>query len=347
MKSISANKWAHEEFGATPLGDVRRTRRLVDMAARAARRPSGKVAVVFDDKSNREGAYDFLESPHVDAGAVAGSMFAATAARAEGETVVFVALDTSMLTLTDVDEAKGFGPIGSPNRPARGLMVMNALAVDPDGVPLGLIDQRFWVRPDPSRGTIAERTERNRHRPFDDKQGAFFVRAAQAAIERLQAVKVVPWFVIDREGDNRNILQALNGMANAFTIRGTKNRCLTSREEERTVRESVARQPVLATDSVRLSTRGEHMARVATVAVRAKQVELRLRRNPLDPSSPLKLYAVVVRETRADGRREDALDWLLYTNAPVTTEEDALRVVRSYRSRWRVEDRKSTRLNSS
>ena len=124
MKTISASKWAREEFGATQLGDVRRTRRLVDMAARAAQRPSGKVAVVFDEKCDREGAYDFLESPHVDAGAVAGSMFAATAERAEGEAVVFVALDTSMLTLTDTGETKGFGPIGSPNFPARGLMVM-------------------------------------------------------------------------------------------------------------------------------------------------------------------------------------------------------------------------------
>lgn len=129
-----------------------------------------------------------------------------------------------------------------------------------------------------------------------------------------------PWFVIDREGDNRNILHALNGMANAFTIRGTKNRCLTSREEERHVRESVARQPVLATDSVTLSARGEHIARVATVTIRAKQVELRLRRHPSEPSSPLKLYAVVVRGTSGDGRHDNALGWLLYTNAPVTTE---------------------------
>jgi hypothetical protein len=338
MTTNAAKKWAREEFGSTQLGDVRRTRRLVDMAARAARRPSGKVAVVFDEKSDREGAYDFLESPHVDAGAVAGSMFAATAARTEGQTVVFVALDTSMVTLTDTGETKGFGPIGSPPRAARGLMVMNALAVDPDGVPLGLIDQRFWVRPPASRGTVAERTERNEQRPFEDKQGAFFVRSAEATIERLQGQKVVPWFVIDREGDSRNILLALSGMACAFTIRGTKNRCLTSRDEERNVRESVAQRSVLATDAVRLRARGEHAARVATVEIRAHQVELRLRRTALERSQPLKLYAVVVRETGTDGRRADALNWLLYTNAPITTEEEALQVVRSYRARWRVEE---------
>jgi hypothetical protein len=217
-------------------------------------------------------------------------------------------------------------------------MVMNALAVDPDGVPLGLIDQRFWVRPPPSRGTVAERTARNERRPFEDKQGALFVRAAEASIERLRGQNVVPWFVIDREGDNRNILLALNGMANAFTIRGTKNRCLTNREEERNVRESVGQQPVLASESVKLRASGHHAARVATVEIRAKQVELRMRKTAFEPSHPMKLYAVVVEERGVNSRRGDALDWLLYTNAPVTTEEEALLVVRSYRARWRVEE---------
>lgn len=338
MKAATSGKWAREEFGSTALGDVRRTRRLVDMAAQAARRPSGKVAVVFNRKSDREGAYDFLESPQVDAATVAGSMFGATAARAEGEPVVFVVLDVSALTLTDEGEAKGFGPIGSPNRPARGLMVLNAMAVDRDGVPLGLIDQRFWARPAPSRGTLAERVKRNLHRPFEDKQGAFFVRAAEAAIDRLRPSKVIPWFVIDREGDSRDILLALNELPGGFTIRGTKNRLLTSREEERNVRESVLREGVLATESVKLGARSERAARVATVEIRAREVELRLRETPLDQAVPMKLHAVLVRETGPGRRRKDALDWLLYTNAPISTEESAKNIVRSYRARWRVEE---------
>lgn len=56
-----STKWVEEEFGSARLVDVRRTRRLVQMAASAADRPSGKVAVVFDVMSERERAYDFLE----------------------------------------------------------------------------------------------------------------------------------------------------------------------------------------------------------------------------------------------------------------------------------------------
>src|SRR5262249_34010928 len=159
--------------------------------------PSGKAAVVFERARDREGAYDFLESPQVSPNALAESMFSATVERAAGEGIVYVAIDGSSLTLTDEAGEENFGPVGAPNRPARGLMVMNALAVAPSGVPIGLIEQHFWARGEPQPGTIAERTARNQWRPFDDKQGAHFVRAADAAIERLKPAGVRPWIIID------------------------------------------------------------------------------------------------------------------------------------------------------
>ena len=175
MKAGAA-QWARAEFGRARLGDVRRTRRLLVMAAMALRRPSGKVSAVFDRASEREGAYDFLESPLVKPDAVAESIFAATTARARGEERVFVAIDGSSLALSDENGAKGFGTIGSPNRLVRGLMVMNALAVTTEGVPLGLVDQIFWNR-EPAETGLApgDRAERNRNRPFDDKETSYLI----------------------------------------------------------------------------------------------------------------------------------------------------------------------------
>src|ERR1700733_11957367 len=107
--TLGAARWAEGEFGRAQLGDVRRTRRLVMMAAMASRRPSGKVSAVFDRAPDREGAYDFLESPLVTAAAVAESAFAATAERARGQKRVFVAIDGSSLALGDYAGSKGFG----------------------------------------------------------------------------------------------------------------------------------------------------------------------------------------------------------------------------------------------
>jgi hypothetical protein len=51
------------------------------MAEAAARRPAGKVSAVFTRSKEREGAYDFLESPHAPRAAFAESMFMCTAGR--------------------------------------------------------------------------------------------------------------------------------------------------------------------------------------------------------------------------------------------------------------------------
>lgn len=119
------------------------------MAAGAARRPSGKISAVFDKAHEREGAYDFLENPSITADAVAESYFASTVerARCESKALVYVVVDGSSINLTDARSEKDFGPIGSPNCPARGLKVMNALAVSREGVPLGLVDQIFVTPP--------------------------------------------------------------------------------------------------------------------------------------------------------------------------------------------------------
>jgi len=73
------SQWAEDVFGDAELGDVRRTARLVRMAAKAVRRPSGRVSEVYDSAAERQGAYDFLESPHVDMKAIGRAIAASTA----------------------------------------------------------------------------------------------------------------------------------------------------------------------------------------------------------------------------------------------------------------------------
>ena len=194
--------WATKEFGRAPLGDSRRTKRVVKMTVAAASRPSGRVSEVFNRAADREGAYDFLENPRVNADALAASMVKATAERARAMDGVYVDVDGSALSLSDENGSKGFGPVGSPNAPVKGLKVMNAHAIARDGVPLGLIDQLFWNRPPTDEGlTSAQRTERNRLRSFDEKETSYFVRAAENAVERLARENVRAWVVIDREAD--------------------------------------------------------------------------------------------------------------------------------------------------
>lgn len=337
MNEGSASRWAHQTFAMTPLGDIRRSRRLVAMATSTARRPSGKVSEVFDRTHEREGAYDFLENDAIKASDIAEMLFAATVEQAKAEPLAYVVVDGTSLTLTDAKASKGFGPVGSPNRPARGLQVMNALGVSRHGVPLGLVDQLFWARPPLVRRTRAEAAKRNARRPFEDKEAANFVLAAQNAVKRLARAAVNAWVIIDREADNRDILLGLAESECLYTVRSRWDRPTLGGDGLRqpNLRQTMREQPLLGTYSIDIGRTGRRAARTATVTVRARLVELHFRKRGHKPQESLRVWAVWLQERTT---HPDPLDWLLFTNVPVTNAEQAERIVESYRTRWRVEE---------
>jgi hypothetical protein len=324
--------WAKGEFGAAGLGDVRRTRRLIMMAAAVARAPSGKVSSVFNRTKEREGAYDFLESPQVEAGAIAASIFAATAVRSRGLAYAYVVIDGSSLSLSDAKGTKGFGPVGTRTKKANGLVANTALAVSDSGTPLGIIDQMFWSRPPTLELTKTEVWQRNQERDFSDKEPAEIVRSAERAMQLLRSEGVQSWIVVDRVADNRDILLALSKAPCVFTVRATYNRHLS---EHKRLYDELAIQPVLGRYRVQVPRTGNRATRDAEIEIRAKRVELLFRDRLNKHTERLKLTAVWLHEPSGE---KNALDWMLYTNAPVNSAEEGRRIVEAYRTRWRIEE---------
>jgi len=324
--------WARKEFGAAGLRDVRRTRRLVMMAEAVVRAPSGKVSAVFSRTKEREGAYDFLESPQVEASAIGQGVFAATAARARGLGYAYVIIDGSSLSLSDAKGTKGFGPVGTRTQKVNGLMVNTALAVSDDGTPLGLIDQAFWSRHPTLDLTKTEVWQRNQERDFSEKEPAEIVRSAQRAIRLLGDEGVKSWVVVDRVADNRDILLALCQAPCVFTVRATYDRHLS---EHKRLYAEIGAEPILGLYRVQVPRTGNRAAREAEIAIRAKRVELLFRDRLNKRTERLQLTAVWLHEPSVE---KNALDWMLYTNAPVSSAEEGRRIVEAYRTRWRIEE---------
>ena len=332
----STARWADGMFAKADLGDVRRNKRLVLMATRAARRPSGRVSEVFDKAHEREGAYDFLENDAIPASAIAEMLFAASVAQTN-DRLVYAVVDGSALTFIDRNESKDIGPIGSPNRAARGIQVMSALGVSKQGVPLGLLDQIVWTRPPREERTRREAVERNRLRPFQDKETSKFVDAAKNAVERLAAADKDAWVIIDREADNRDILLGLVDLKCLFTVRSHWDRATLGEDGLKgpKLRELLRSQPLLGRFDIQIGRTGQRAARAATLGIQSALVELLFPKRGPKPRESMNVWAVRVREHTTD---PNPLEWLLFTNAPVTNEEQAKRVIESYALRWRIEE---------
>jgi hypothetical protein len=138
--------WAQQQFGATQLGDVRRTRRLVKLAAQMAGNSSRSIPQQTGNTADMKAAYRLFAAEDVTPAAILRPHLEQTRARASAVAQVFLVQDTAELSFTNHFHCEGLGPIGSSHAPV-GLHQQNVLAVDPQTRRLlGLLYQRHHRR---------------------------------------------------------------------------------------------------------------------------------------------------------------------------------------------------------
>jgi hypothetical protein len=332
----SAGAFARQHFGHTELGDRRRTRALVELVTGLVKHPAGRVTQVFRSSASRERAYRFLENGAVQATALVVALARAVAALINGRSMAYAVVDGSSLTLADPRGRKDFGQVGTNRCGGRGLKVITAYAVSMTGVPLGILWQEYWARLKRSRrGT---KSMDNRCRNVTDKETQRWLDVIQGAARHVVPDKL--WFLVDREGDSRVMLQTLAALGSRFTVRSSWNRLLVAGRNgrRRYLRPVMAKAPVIASYLVDVPSAYRRSARTARMRVRSTRVRLLLKDRWRQTSEVLELNAVWAVEIGTTPRGEKPLDWMLLTNAPVDTAEEVLAVVHSYQMRWRIED---------
>jgi hypothetical protein len=233
----AARLWAQEEYGQAELGDARRTSRVVRMLDRAMCYRAGKVTQVFTSGAERKGAYRLLEDDDVLPESLIDAAGCACARRSAAYPYVLVPVDGSSATLADPIGV--LGSVGTYASGARGIKVISAIALSPEGEPLGVCHQEQWMRPpkpkraakrrargkrqakvkqhERSKRLAAEKRARaskkaraNATRPVHEKETQRWIDTLHATKCRFQehAPGTKCWFQIDAEGDAWTILEA-------------------------------------------------------------------------------------------------------------------------------------------
>ncbi len=324
-------RWARETFGEADLNDGRLTRRLIDVSATAAQHPGGTVTSVMRSSAQREGAFRLIENRRVSPERLTDAMGQSTAQRCSDERLVFVAVDQSDLTFTDRLDIRGLGPDNTKlSKTRRTTQVMSALAMDARGVPLGLLDQQWWLR-------RLEKSPKFRsdRRPMEAREPYNWIRIADACDSRLrEAQGGRPCYVADRGCDTSGFLRASLDKRRLFIVRAAQNRVVKdARGRLRKLFSSLARQPSLGTVEVAIPRGHGRRARRAKCVVRSlANVSVRL-------SGEFRTLSVVsIRELSCPSREKPRLEWILQTSMAAASLEQALSVIRSYTYRWRVEE---------
>ena len=349
--TVPRSTFGEEHFGAAYLGDVRRTRALVDLANRFLRHPSGTLPHKCKCPNALRRCYDLMKTPAVTHAAVLAPHVARTLRLVRQQTgVVLLIHDVTELDYSGLTSLHSeLGQIG--NGFGRGYECLNSLAVLPKGrTVLGLVSQLLHVRPRVSKTeTQVQRRER------DTRESLLWLKAVDAVVAAEQrtrradggdATAAGPQVVdvADRASDTFEFLDHEDLLGRQYVLRSSHNRSVRLghdgsgvagllHDHLRTLPEPGPRR------RIDLSEREQRPARPATVASAWVAVELLLPENRRGHyrQQPLKVWAVRVWEPEPPAHVE-AVEWFLLTNVPVATTAAAWEKVEWYCCRWVVEE---------
>jgi hypothetical protein len=259
---------------------------------------------------------------------------ARTAERAAEHRYVLAVSDTTDLDFTSLSSLEGAGPIDGAH--CRGLKVHSVLAVSPEGVPLGLLDQRVWAREE-VEGEGAGGKKTRRKRAPEDKESWKWRTGAEACQARLP--EQLPFvYVGDREADCYSLLAMPRRAGMDLLVRATHDRKLKDAEYSYLL-QAVEAAPVLGRQQLTLPRSRKREEREAVLEIRSARVVLEKPRNGTNGRgvAPVEVSVVLAREVEETAGRTERVEWLLLSTREVRTLEEAIWCVKSYALRWRVE----------
>ena len=329
-------EWAQTHFGGADLGDRRRNRRLLRVAAALAANPLGTLPGSFGNWGELKAAYRLLGQEDVTYEKIISTHWGHVRQRCQEPGEYLLIEDNTQLDFTSHPAAKGLGFVGDGG--GRGIMLHSTLALrvnrwennKPIVSVVGLFAQKPWVRayaPRRQHETKSDRMKRAR----ESERWAEVFRGLPPPPPNVRQT-----YIADRESDVYEVYQEFElHPQRGYIVRACWPRALD--KQKGSVFEAVAKAPVLGQFRLELRARPGVPARTAHVAIRSCAVTLRPPWRPEGKGPPCPIHVVEAREMDPPPDVEP-LHWVLLTSWPVETFAEARRVVKAYARRWLIEE---------
>ena len=326
-----ASEWAVNEFAGSELGDKRRRERLIRIGSALARRPTGSLpAAANGDEAALKGMYRFFDNDCVEHAAILGSHVVATGQRLQAVETVLAVQDSSEVYWTH--GAEGLGKLRGGDRGGnhQGCLVHTTLALTPERVPLGLLQQQVWRRLGPPR--LGDHTQR----PIEDKESHKWLRSLEAVAAARAACPGTHFVSVgDREADVYDLFLAERPVGVDLLIRARVDRKVAGAGT--TLRKHLASSAVGGRVAIQVGARGDRPARTAEVTVRWQAVALEPpKKRSAEKLPQVAIWAILTREEDPP-KGVEPIEWMLLTTLPVETAEAAMLYLQWYSCRWGVE----------
>lgn len=328
--------WAQQQFGACELGDVRRTRRLVQFAAQVAADPDSSTPNQIEKWSDLKAAYRLVECEDVTFDAVATPHWQLTRQCEPGTYLILC--DTTEVDFGAGNEAAGLKSLG--NGSGRGFLLHSGLLIEPGSERVrGLAGQvvRYREAVPKKKG---KKKESDSGRLARDRESLVWGQLVENIGKPAAGVQYVD--VCDRGADNFEVFARMRLQEHDWVVRVAHlTRQVRYDDREQPLSEVLTQLPVVG--AYELAWRSAHHgSRRATLEVRIGSVWLPAprHRSPWLKACGVRAIQMQVIEVREVGAPQGVtpLHWVLYTSLPVRDFAEARTRIGYYEARFVVEE---------
>jgi len=329
-----AGAWARTHFGAADLGDIRRTERLVRLAAQVAAHPSGSFPEQTGSWNDLRAAYNLFDRKEVTFPAVAAPHWELT--KATNQERLLLIEDTTEIDYGPTRQVQGGSPVGSGSGCGFHLHSCLMASAQSDRVH-GLAGQLIYHRQPVPKGET--RTQRLRR---EDRESQIWCRLVDQLGSPPPGVSWV--HVVDRGADDFEFFYHCQQTGTEWVarVKNVNRIILTPEGQEQALQSYLQALPEAGRYALELRARPNQPARTAEVAVAFGALTVpppRLMSPFLKRVKPsaIPMWVVWVREVDPPAGVEP-IEWVLYTSWPVEGFDEALVIVGYYEKRWLIEE---------
>jgi len=348
---LESEQWAEQEFGGCELGHARRTEQLVKVATNKGRRPSGSYTRACGGDRHAYKGYSRLmnnKREEISSSSLLGGHRQQTIRRMANEKTALIIQDTMEMNFSTRPHCEGLGPIGKNQTGAvsQGLKMHSRIATNIRGLPLGVLGTQIYAATPKPKGT-----GKTDMRPIEEKESHRWLQTYEDARDISRQIPDVHMVCIgDRESDIFELFdqRRRQGGAVEILVRAKHNRCL--QDQEKKLFEHMAQGKPDGSVSINVPRQREKKgkpskpgrpsfpARTAEVEVRFREITICAPQTPLlKDKNPITLSAVYLFEKNPPPGATQ-IKWMLLTTMQVRSVKQAMKCVRWYCLRWRIEE---------
>jgi hypothetical protein len=348
-QTLQSEGWVEAEFGEAELGHQDATQRLLRIAEAKARSPSASYTeCVAGNRHELKAYYRFIgkNRAQMTPAGILSAHRRRTIQRMKGFDRVLVIQDTTDLDFSARLHCNNLGDIGKNQTGAvsQGLRMHSVLPVSETGLPLGVLGTDIYA-------SHFNSEDKGQGRPIEEKESYRWLRTIEQLREISEWAPETELIAVgDRESDLFELFDYRRRRARNIHLlaRARYDRCLE--ESSRKLFEHLQALPLMAQATIAVPRQREKKGKPSkpgriSLPARAAKVQLRWAKvtisAPLTTQTrhlaPVELHALLLTEVHPP-KDATPLRWILLSTVPIESRKQALRCVRWYTRRWRIEE---------